>query len=156
MRKQAQTPCMRVQEKQSDSKSDMKTASLSQEQAEILLAHVCFCSCVCVRVCVRVCACVCVHVVYGGAWGSMFGQEAPSEMEFLRLLRLLKLLRLHRLLRVTERIHRKFPKGEYVVTACELLMCMMLMAHWMVHTFSKVFSRVALCMKYSRALSFKN
>jgi hypothetical protein len=131
------------------------------------------CVCVCVCVCVRACVCVCVccvcfrahvralmrgvwHVVYGGAWGSMLGQEAPSEMEFLRLLRLLKLLRLHRLLRVTERIHRKFPKGEYVVTACELLLCMMLMAHWMVHTFSKVFSRVALCMKCTRALSFKN
>jgi len=83
-------------------------------------------------------------------------QEAPSEMEFLRLLRLLKLLRLHRLLRVMEKIHRNFPKIEYVVTACELLTCMMLMAHWMVHTFSKVFSRVPSYIKYTRTLSFKS
>jgi hypothetical protein len=83
-------------------------------------------------------------------------QEAPSEMEFLRLLRLLKLLRLHRLLRVMEKIHRNFPKIEYVVTACELLTCMMLMAHWMVHTFSKVFSSVPSYIKYTRTLSFKS
>jgi hypothetical protein len=86
----------------------------------------------------------------------MLRQDAPSEVEFLRLLRLLKLLRLHKLLRVMERIHRNFPKFEYVVTASELLTCMMLMAHWMVHTFSKVFSTVASYIKYTRALSFKN
>ena len=53
-----------------------------------------------------------------------------SGLKILRLLRLLKLFRLYRIRRMIKVLHQKFPKSTFVVTSLELLLTMVLFAHW--------------------------
>jgi len=62
----------------------------------------------------------------------------PYAIKLVRMMRLLKLLRLYRIRRMVEHLHRKFPKSKYLVTILELLMIMIMIAHWMAAAWFKV------------------